>query len=154
QLDTARNALAHTETKPVREEDIEVARLNVEAAEAAWRAAQDAAVQASKSRNAVKSISDNLPPTLSRAQADQEVAQAESARIQADAQVEQAVVQRDQAKATYNKVKDGPTPWDARQVQLQVEAAQAQLDLSKNPDPNMVRTAQLNVEQAQLQLDA
>jgi HlyD family secretion protein len=138
----------------VREEDVGVTRLNVEAAEAAWRAAQDGAVQAGKAFDSVKQVSDNLPFTMTRAQADQQVAQAESARIQADAQVQQAVIQRDQAKATYNKIKDGPTPWDVRQVQLQVEAARAQLDLTKNPDPNMVRTAQLNVEQAQLQLDA
>ncbi|HEX2513083.1 MAG TPA: efflux RND transporter permease subunit, partial [Chloroflexota bacterium] len=154
QLDTARTALTQMEDKPVREEDIEVARLNVEAAESAWRAAQDTAVQAAKSYNSVRQISDNLPFGMTRVQADQQLAQAESGRIQADNQVEQAVIRRDQARATYNKIKDGPTPWDVRQAQLQVEAARAQLDLTKNPDPARVRSAQLNVEQAQLQLES
>ena len=93
----------------MREEDIEVARLNVEAAESAC-AAQDTAVQASKSYNSVRQISDNLPFGMTRVQADQQLAQAESGRIQADNQVEQAVIRRDQARATYNKIKDGPTP--------------------------------------------
>ena len=154
QLDTARTALTQMEDKPVREEDIEVARLNVEAAKSAWRAAQDTAVQAAKSYNSVRQISDNLPFGMTRVQADQQLAQAESGRIQADNQVEQAVIRRDQARATYNKIKDGPTPWDVRQAQLQVEAARAQLDLTRNPDPARVRSAQLNVEQAQLQLES
>jgi HAE1 family hydrophobic/amphiphilic exporter-1 len=154
QLDTAQSALTQLQDKPVREEDIEVARLNVEAAEAAWRTAQEAADKAGNAYSSARDARDHLPGGFNPASAQQAVAQAESARIQADAQVQQAVIQRDQAKATYNKVKDGPTAWDLRQAQLQVEAARAQLDLTKNPDPARVRTAQLAVEQAQLQLQA
>jgi RND family efflux transporter MFP subunit len=154
QLDTAQSALTQLQDKPVREEDIEVARLNVEAAEAAWRTAQEAADKAGGAYSSARDARDHLPGGFNPASAQQALAQAESARIQADAQVQQTVIQRDQAKAAYNKVKDGPTAWDLRQAQLQVEAARAQLDLTKNPDPARVRTAQLAVEQAQLQLQA
>ena len=154
QLDTTQTALTQLQDKPVREEDIQVARLNIEAADAAWRTAQEAAEKAGNAYSSARDARDHLPQGFNPASAQQALAQAESARIQADAAVQQAVIQRDQAKLSYNKVKDGPTAWDLRQAQLQVEAARANLDLTQNPDPNRVKTAQLNVQQAQLQLDA
>jgi RND family efflux transporter MFP subunit len=153
-LDQAETALAQLTTQPVRAEDVNVARLNVEAATAALESAQEAFTQAVAARNAARLQSDHLPPGMPRAQADMALAQAETGVITAQATYDQRRVQRDQAQATYDKLAAGATAWDVRLAQERVEAAKAQLDLTKNPDPARVRTAQLQVEQAQLQLAA
>ena len=96
----------------------------------------------------------NLPPFMTKAQADLLVTQAESNLHSVEALIEQRRVQRDQAKATYEKLAGGLSDWDLRQAQLRVEQAKAQLDLTKNPDPARIKAAQLSVEQAQAGLDA
>src|SRR5262249_17441928 len=79
---------------------------------------------------------------------------AEQNRINAQATTEQRRVQRDQAQAAYNKIVNGPTEWDMRLAEERVDAARAQLDLTKNPDPARVKQAQLNVDAASLPLAA
>ncbi|HEX2034529.1 MAG TPA: efflux RND transporter permease subunit [Chloroflexota bacterium] len=151
-LDQAQTALANITQQPVRAEDVEAARLAYEGAEAAWRTAQDVLADAQKGYNAARKESDNLT-LLSRSQADAQLAQAEATLHQAQGGVEQARVQRDTARANYNKLSSGATEWDVRLAQERVDAAKAQLDLTRNPDPVRVKQAQLGLEQALLQLE-
>jgi RND family efflux transporter MFP subunit len=153
-LDQAETALSQISTMPVRAEDIEVARLAWEGADAAYRSAQDVLTDSTKAYNSAKQQSDNLPFLMTRAQADGQLAQAEAGVHNAQANLEARRVARDQARATYEKMSSGATEWDVRQAQERVEAAKAQLDLTKNPDPSRIKTAQLAVEQAQAQLDS
>ena len=64
QLDTVQTALTQLQDKPVREEDIQVARLNIEAAEAAWRTAQEAAEKAGNAYSSARDARDHLPSGL------------------------------------------------------------------------------------------
>jgi HAE1 family hydrophobic/amphiphilic exporter-1 len=153
-LDQAQTALENLTTMPVRAEDLASAKAAWEAADAGWRAAEAALSDTVKAYNAAKQQSDNLPFLMTRAQADGQLAQAEVGLHNAEANVEARRAARDQAKANYEKLSSGATGWDVRLAQERVEAARAQLDLTRNPDPARVRSAQLAAEQAQAQLDA
>jgi hydrophobic/amphiphilic exporter-1 (mainly G- bacteria), HAE1 family len=153
-LDQAQTALANITDMPVRNEDLQIAKLAWEGADAGWRSAQNVLSDTIKAYNAAKQMSDNLPFIMTRAQADAQLAQAEAGVHNAEANLEARRVARDQARATYEKLSSGASAWDVRLAQERVEAAKAQLDLTKNPDPARVKAAQLAVEQAQAQLDA
>jgi RND family efflux transporter MFP subunit len=152
-LDQAQTALTQISTMPVRAEDIDAARIAWEAADAAWNSSQDLLNDARRGYSVARQQSDNLPPLMTRAQADSAVVQAETNVHNAEANAEARRAARDQAKANYDKLASGATAWDVRQAQERVEAAKAQLDLTKNPDPARVKQAQLAVEQAQASLD-
>jgi hydrophobic/amphiphilic exporter-1 (mainly G- bacteria), HAE1 family len=153
-LDLAQTTLDNLTQMPVRAEDLSIAKMNIESAEAGYKAAQASYGDAVKSRNDARTQAANLPPLMTRAQADLFVTQAEANLHQVEGLIEQRRVQRDQAKATYDKMAGGLTDWDLRQAQLRVEQARAQLDLTKNPDPARIKAAQLTVEQAMAGLDA
>lgn len=148
-LDVAKATLANLVEAPVRAEDLETVRLAWEAADKAYQASGDTLRVAEKAYNAAKKARDQYGALVV---SDSTLAQAESGVIGAQANIEQSRIRRDQAKESYDKAQSGPTGWDLRKTQLAVEAAQAQLDLTRNADPARVKAAQLQVEQAQLNL--
>ena len=150
QLDVAKATLSNLTEAPVRAEDLESIRLAYESADKAYEASGDSLRIAEKAYDAAKRSRSTYGPAVV---SDSVLAQAEGGVVAAQANIEQARIRRDTARESYNKAQAGATGWDLRKTQLAVEAAQATVDLTRNPDPVRVKNAQLTLEQAQLNLE-
>ena len=150
QLDVAKATLSNLTEAPVRAEDLESIRLAYESADKAYDATGESLRIAEKAFDAAKRSRATFGPLVV---SDSALAQAEGGVVAAQANIEQARIRRDTARESYNKAQAGATGWDLRKTQLAVEAAQATVDLTRNPDPVRVKNAQLALEQAQLNLE-
>ncbi|NDF37676.1 MAG: biotin/lipoyl-binding protein, partial [Proteobacteria bacterium] len=150
QLDVAKATLSNLTEAPVRAEDLESIRLAYESADKAYEASGESLRIAEKAYDAAKRSRSTYGPAVV---SDSVLAQAEGGVVAAQANIEQARIRRDTARESYNKAQAGATGWDLRKTQLAVEAAQATVDLTRNPDPVRVKNAQLTLEQAQLNLE-